>query len=747
MTFTQALWRSLPTTTLRRPLYYYSSAVSVSGTAVPDMALRRTPAIPRLFNNTTSASVVRRPFHATATTKNPTSSTSVFSEAPSSTSNSTVTESIGKSPVIKPLARRPRNAPRNTKWTPELDEVVLNLRRGQRTWEAISQATGRSTSACSDRYYTALDPALRNWTPAMFAKLNQMVEDGAKWSDIAIELNAKIVACQNQWRTLGNGKYRIKGIMATSQALLWAPHEIELFWDAWIRLGEKVKKLPVAERKLEWKDFAAEVRTKTANECRIAFRLLVNHALKDAPGWVKLETASYVQETTKAARSRKRLEAKEKKLKTLAAADLEALNLDDDADLDDDDEDDEDADGRGGSPKGSLQKLTAWTDEEHTKLFEAVERYGLFSGWTKIRNEVKPNLDDDAVEAEYYHISGAMTKPEANEDASAPVEIVPLNKKTRIHGEWSEQEAARLSLVLMKYSNLPVWTHKAQEMGVLPAEEDYDILFRVNRGSTMTKRLSKKELKALELAKECKRKGRGRGKKFLLKEAADAAAATTANGSEKLTESVQEQAKLQETIASPVTHHTAETDDGRISDVIEKGSGLLWNADRTLRLRRLVGQQQLQERSGHKIDWAWIAEHIGPGFDASTCITKWQTLPEHSSIKVEPARFWDEADIKQLEQGVLTYGNSWILIQKNLLPERTTDSIRRKVSNLQKKREELRRDAWATAVALKEKYPDLDVEETVKTAMAADPHSVLWGRLEARLQQYRQEHGAKKKVM
>ncbi|KAF9911805.1 hypothetical protein EC991_002107 [Linnemannia zychae] len=573
----------------------------------------------------------------------------------------------------------------------------------------------------------------------MFAKLNQMVEDGAKWSDIAIQLNAKIVACQNQWRMLGNGKYKIKGIMATPQSLTWAPHEIDLFWRAWIRLVEKMESPPVAEEKLEWKDLAAEVGTKTANECGTAFRLLVNQALKDAPGWVKLETASFVQETIKVARSRKRLEAKEKNLMSLAAAEWDALNLDDD--LEDDDEGDNAADGRRGGARISLKKDTTWTDEEHKRLFEAVERHGLFSGWTKIRKEVKPSLDDDAVEAEYYHISGAMTKPEVNEDTNAPVEIVPLSKKTKVHGGWTEREAVRLSLVLMKYSHLPVWTRKAQEMGAVPTEDDYDILFRVDRESTMTKRLSKKELKALEMAKESKRRGRGRGKKFLLKKAEDANA-TTVDGSEKSTEFTQEQIKVQETIASPVTHRTTEFSDNRISGVIEKGSGLLWNADRVLRLRRLVGQQQLQERTGHTIDWNWIAEHIGPGFDASTCITKWQTLPEHSSIKVEPARFWEDADIKLLEQGVLAHGNSWTLIQRNFLPQRTTDSIRRKVSNLQKRREDLRSDAWATAVALKEKYPDLDVEETVKTAMAADPHAVLWGRLDAHLKQFRREHGA-----
>ncbi|KAF9337303.1 hypothetical protein BGZ91_009541 [Linnemannia elongata] len=647
---------------------------AVSGTAVPAMALRRISTLPRrnatpTSTTTISTSVIsRRLFHTTPTTKNTTTTipeipTELESQAPS----------IGKSPVIKPLSRKPRNS-RNTRWTPELDERLLELRKADQTWESISRFMGRSTSACSDRYYTALDPALRNWTPAMFAKLNQMVEDGEKWSDIAVALGAKI-------------------------SLSWTPYEMEAFWAAWIRLSKEVVQ-DESGLKLDWKEFAAEVKTKTAVECRKAFKLLVNHALKDAPGWVKLETVSYVSETIKVARARKRLELKEKRLKDAAAAGGEALNLDDE-DLEDDDEDD---------------------DETST-------------GCGAIRNEVKPEANDEDVEIEYYHVSGIQEKPKEESSETDVVEIVPLEKGTKIHGEWTDKEAARLSLVLMKYSHMPIWAERAEEMGVSPTEEDYEILFKNNRDNPI-KRLSKKELKALE--RDGKRRVRGRGKKFLLQGAADAAKAGTEIPT---TPPVQESVRaVQETIASitKTTHRSSDNNNSDDEGPNEQRTELLWNADRTLRLRRLVGQQQLQERSGHAIDWSWIAEHIGPGFDASTCITKWQSLPEHSSIKVEPARFWDEADIRLLEQGILTHGNLWTCIQRDFLPERTTDSIRRKVSNLQKKREHLIMDARATAVALKEKYPDLDVEETVKNAIIADQSCVLWGRLNDLLKQYRE---------
>lgn len=565
----------------------------------------------------------------------------------------------------------------------------------------------------------------------MFAKLNQMVEDGEKWSDIAVALDAKIVACQNQWRTLGNGKYRIKGIITTSQSLSWTPYEMEAFWAAWIRLGKEAAQ-DESGHKLDWKEFSAEVKTKTAVECRKAFKLLVNHALKDAPGWVKLETVSYVSETIKAARARKRLELNEKRLKDAAAAGGDAFDLDDE-DLEDDDYDEAYSSDATGGTKTTRQKLTTWTDEEHKALFEAVERYGLFSGWTKIRNEVKPDARDEDVETEYYHVSGIQERPK--DELNEPVEIVPLEKGTKIHGEWTAKEAARLSLVLTKYSHMPIWAERAQEMGVSPTEEDYEILFKNNREHPI-KRLSKKELKALEAARSGKRKVRGRGKKFLLQEEADAAKDDPKIPTTPAVQGPVHAAQETATSTTTTTHRNSDNNNDD-EDPIEQGTGLLWNADRTLRLRRLVGQQQLQERSGHAIDWSWIAEHIGPGFDASTCITKWQSLPEHSSIKVEPARFWDDTDIRLLERGILTHGNQWTFIQRDFLPERTTDSIRRKVSNLQKKREHLIKDARATAMALKEKYPDLDVEETVKTAIVADESCVLWGRLNDLLKQYR----------
>ncbi|KAG9064808.1 hypothetical protein KI688_003068 [Linnemannia hyalina] len=704
---------------------------------MPAMALRRISALPRRTTTTTTtptsttastSAMSRKLFHTTPTTKN----TTTFPEVPVELESQA--PSIGRSPVIKPLARRPRNA-RNTRWTPELDEKLLELRKGNRTWEAISLAMGRSTSACADRYYTALDPALRNWTPAMFAKLNQMVEDGEKWSDIAVALNAKIVACQNQWRTLGNGKYRIKGIFMTSQSLSWTPYEMEAFWAAWIRLSEEAYQDDLGH-KLDWEEFSAEVKTKSPIECRKAFKLLVNHALKDAPGWVKLETVSYVSETTKVARARKHLELKEKNLKNAAVAGREALNLDDE-DLEDDDDDEMTTDDATRGTRNTPQQLIAWTDEEHKALFEAVERYGLFSGWTKIRNEVKPDANDEDVETEYYHVSGIQERP----NDSDIVEIVPVQKGTMIHGEWTVKEAARLSQVLTKYSHMPIWAERAEEIGVSPTEEDYEILFKNNREHPI-KRLSKKELKALEAPKDGRRRVRGRGKKFLLKEVEDPARPGAGIAT---TPAVREPVRRTEETITPTTKTTHQNSDNNNDDEEpnEQRTELLWNADRTLRLRRLVGQQQLQERSGHAIDWSWIAEHIGPGFNASTCITKWQSLPEHSSIKVEPARFWDLADIRLLEQGILAHGNQWVFIQRDFLPERTTDSIRRKVSNLQKKHEHLIVDVRATAVALKGKYPDLDVEETVKNAILADESCTLWGRLNDLLKQYRENprHG------
>ncbi|KAG0208211.1 hypothetical protein BGX28_000738 [Mortierella sp. GBA30] len=547
-------------------------------------------------------------------------------------------------PVEKPKPGRTPRGPRNTEaWSPEIDDMILSLRNANRTWEYIGLATKRSPSVCSDRYYTTLDPALKSWTPAMFSKLDQMVDDGRPWSEIAAVLNSKIVTCQHQWRTLGKGTYRVKGVFSATHPLNWKPNEVEGFWHAWIKHGPQ-----------NWKAFAAQIRTKNAGDCKKNFKPLVLSACKDAPGWVKLEVFNYVTNTIKAARARRK-----------RGTEMLSKN------------------GSAGQDGSSMM----WTPAEHEALLKAVEKFGLFSGWTSIRKEVKPNLDDDEVEAEYYKLNGVAIKQEAPSAKTGDLKSV--------EDAWSEEEIQKLNTMLMKYSSDPFWVEQAAVHGITPSDSDYENLFADGQKEEAPKKSKKNKSKKVPVS-------------------------TTSTSSSTTEE------------RATTTNSSAEGVDTR----------RIWSKLRISRLKRLVGQQRQQERAtGQPINWPWIAEHIGPGIDAGMCITQWQSLPDHDTGPLlEPAKFWGDWDTEQLVKGIAAHGRAWALIQTNYLSHRTTDSIRRKFSNVQNKRDAIVKDHEEIAVRLKRNdETELSAEEYVKQALKDHPVLVLAKRMEDAVKQYEKE--------
>ncbi|GJJ76037.1 hypothetical protein EMPS_08396 [Entomortierella parvispora] len=483
---------------------------------------------------------------------------------------STMTEAEISSEVsgkIKARTKAPKGQVQSFKWTNEMDNMVTELRAQNKTWDYIGLAVGRPSTACSDRYYTCLDPALKNWTPAMFAKLDEMVEANVPWRDISNTLGAVVISCQHQWRTLGRGKYKIQGmgISLRSKAQEWSRFEVDGFWRAWITHGDG-----------QWADIAKDLGTRSANECRRGFKALVVAALKDAPGWVKIEASNYVAEVIKAARERADQDT----------SDIESSHL-------------------------TGQGSSKWTSAEHRALLEAVEKYGLFSGWTRIRMEVKPEVKDVDVESEYYRLSGVSMSSESN---SSP--------NTTEEGLWTKDEIEKFSRIMMRFSTVPTWVEEAgqQEDGFL--QEDPQKLFW--GGSPVGTSIKK----------------RGRPRKC------DA-------------------------------------------DALVPGE-FVWTRASLARLSRLVGQQRLQESlSGHPVNWQWVADHIGPGVSANMCISAWQTAPKLTVGRQEPAKYWDEADVDMLIKGIRKHGRGWINVRKEFLKDRTTDSIRRKVSNLENVRDRL----------------------------------------------------------
>ncbi|KAF9020640.1 hypothetical protein BGZ52_002417 [Haplosporangium bisporale] len=506
---------------------------------------------------------------------------------------------------------------RPPRWTPEMDEELTRLRAANRTWEYISLAVGRSSSACADRYNTVLDPSLKTWTPGMIARMDQMVEEGVSWKDIANNLNAKIIACQHQWRTVGKGKLRVKGIAALPTTAAWSNMEMEVFWSSWIANGGAAN----------WDLMTVDLGSRDAKEYRAGLRQLIMSTIMGAPGWAKLEIFNYVSEVTRAARSRAREEENKAFIDT--------------------------------------QQDRSWTPAEHAALLKAVEKHGLFSGWSKIREQVKPHVTDDEVEAEYYRLNGV------NDEVSEKPQDEIIAEASEKEGTWTEEEVVKLNLMLMKYSTLPVWTREAAKNKVKPSDEDYERLFQNTNPSD------------------------------------EDASITSGKGN---------------------------TEGSNLSE---------WNSARTSRLRRL---QQQSSISDQPIDWDWVADHIGPGFNANMCITHWHALPEGGS-KLEPAKYWDQTDIEKLQLGIQKYGRSWINIQREYFPDRTTDSIRRKVSNVQNRRDKLVREQRKLVMKIKRTTdPNVDVEKHTHEGLKADPVYQLAMRMDVLMKAFDEATKARKKA-
>ncbi|KAG0306625.1 hypothetical protein BGZ98_002042 [Dissophora globulifera] len=577
-----------------------------------------------------------------------------------------------------------------------MEALVVKLRAENRTWDYIGLATGRSASVCSDRYYSRLDPALQNWTPAMFAKLDEMVQAGVQWISIARALNTTTVACQRQWRILGKGKFRARGVMAPSQTSTWIPQEMEAFWENWLQYGGS-----------QWHRIATRMNGRTAVECRDALRPATMSALKEAPGWVRLEAYEFVTDLIRIARVRNQHALKQ---------DAEAMVK------------------SGVNVNGHIRgKKSAWTEEEHAALLNEVEKHGLFSDWTVIRKQVKPNCTDDEVEAEYYRLNGVGLKTGSSiqdssdndnnngssdsSDKSTGSKSVSVNDDNNDDDDddddedddavdgagdkrdfvWTQDETERLNLILMKYSTMPIWRQLALKHGVTPQDGDDTTLFEPLPSSFV-----------------------GMPSKTLLSK------------------------KLSRRVHRPSADAAVESEEDRHLPP--------WTQERVRRLKKLMSQQQQQHRvSGQPVNWAWIADHIGPGFDENMCVAKWQTIPasrrkissssstfESSEDGDEEAhRFWEESDMEKLESGILAFGRKWSMIQAHFLPARSTDSIRRKVSNLQRRRDMLVKECTAAAKKIRKQNRDLDVQAFVQDTIKDDPVYIATKRLEDLMEQYK----------
>ncbi|KAF9973189.1 hypothetical protein BGZ73_003600 [Actinomortierella ambigua] len=297
-----------------------------------------------------------------------------------------------------------------------------------------------------------------------------------------------------------------------------------------------------------------------------------------------------------------------------------------------------------------------WTPEEHDALLKAVEEHGLFANWDDIRDAVKPTLKTVEVEKEYWRLSGMAEDEDGDGDDDNRKKSANHNIRSDKHDSlnWSREEVEALNLMLMKYGTLECWKRLADEKHIKPTPlKDLEQLFG---GKTIP------------------------------------------------------------------TTTTATTEDGSRNEENrdEKGakSGL-WDIVLRDRLRFLVEHQRHRTKasadSEDAIDWAWTADHIGPGVTVDDCKKQWSMIDQTRSVVAirKPSQTWSEEELQLLTQAISTIGKRWVRIRAEYFPHRSTDSIRRKFRlflDLRKPalEEPIRRDYKDDPVLLQQKLEELE---------------------------------------
>ncbi|KAI9239309.1 MAG: hypothetical protein BYD32DRAFT_459873 [Podila humilis] len=89
-------------------------------------------------------------------------------------------------------------------WDKDMDQRIIDLLQEGKTWPQIGVAMDRPYSSCYTRYYTALDPSLKDaWTPEKIEMLNKLAKEGKSWKHIGKDLGIRPLACKAKWADLG----------------------------------------------------------------------------------------------------------------------------------------------------------------------------------------------------------------------------------------------------------------------------------------------------------------------------------------------------------------------------------------------------------------------------------------------------------------------------------------------------------------------------------------------------------------
>lgn len=88
-------------------------------------------------------------------------------------------------------------------WDPATDQTIVKMVEAGKSWPEIGYALHRPYPSCYSRYYSALDPVLKEpWSPDVIRQIDAWVRQGVCWKTIAKELRMRPVSCKAKWMSL-----------------------------------------------------------------------------------------------------------------------------------------------------------------------------------------------------------------------------------------------------------------------------------------------------------------------------------------------------------------------------------------------------------------------------------------------------------------------------------------------------------------------------------------------------------------
>ncbi|KAG0002155.1 hypothetical protein BGZ65_002880 [Modicella reniformis] len=92
---------------------------------------------------------------------------------------------------------------KRTKWSPDMDRIIVDMVDAGTSWIAIGLTLDRPYASCYSRYYSTLDPILKEpWSLDIIRQVDEWVMLGLCWKSIAKKLDMRPLTCKSKWVSL-----------------------------------------------------------------------------------------------------------------------------------------------------------------------------------------------------------------------------------------------------------------------------------------------------------------------------------------------------------------------------------------------------------------------------------------------------------------------------------------------------------------------------------------------------------------